>query len=190
MKRLYILYTLWCWPVSYAHNFHWVHACHPLFKDYPLVINGGSVKDALGQFEVERVVTGNGEDLRDRGHMSWEGGGFRGNGDVIHIYPDECPKCLMLDDGITIEGIHHSLESGQRVGKAKKPNCWLVEAVARLEGGFVFITLTYLDIVIPPVNIEFGEDMCTPQVMYERGNEREGVLIAHHPFIDISVVLY
>ncbi len=43
------------WPCVYAHNFYRVHACHPLFKDYPQVIHGGRMEEAFFWFEVEIV---------------------------------------------------------------------------------------------------------------------------------------
>ena len=65
MKRADILYAFGGRPVSYPSNFHQVHTCHPLFKDYPQVINGGGMKRALGQFEVEGLFFGNLEDITD-----------------------------------------------------------------------------------------------------------------------------
>ena len=44
------------WPVFDTCNFDWIHASHPLFKDYPQVINSGGVEDALLRFEIEVVV--------------------------------------------------------------------------------------------------------------------------------------
>ena len=39
-------------PVFDARNFYQVHASHPLFKDYPQVIDTWGVEDALLQLEV------------------------------------------------------------------------------------------------------------------------------------------
>ena len=44
------------WPVFDTRNFDWIHVSHPLFKDYPQVIDLGGMEDALLQFEVEIVV--------------------------------------------------------------------------------------------------------------------------------------
>jgi hypothetical protein len=46
-KRAYILNFGWCGPVFDAHNFYRFHVCHPLFNDYPQVINAGGMKCAF-----------------------------------------------------------------------------------------------------------------------------------------------
>ncbi len=51
--------SFWCQPVFNAHNFYWVHVCHPLFKDYPQVIHGRCMERALLGFKVEVVVKHN-----------------------------------------------------------------------------------------------------------------------------------
>ncbi len=53
------------WPCVYASNFYRVHACHPLFKDYPQVIHGGHMEKAFLWFEVEIVFEGNLKDVVD-----------------------------------------------------------------------------------------------------------------------------
>jgi hypothetical protein len=46
-ERTDVLNFGWYRPIFYACNFNQVHACHPLFNDYPQVINAGGVKGAL-----------------------------------------------------------------------------------------------------------------------------------------------
>jgi hypothetical protein len=43
----------WCWPIFNACDFYRVHACHPLFNDYPQLIDTWCVKEAFLWFEVE-----------------------------------------------------------------------------------------------------------------------------------------
>jgi hypothetical protein len=40
-ERTYVLNFGWCGPIFDSRNFNGVHACHPLFNDYPQVINAG-----------------------------------------------------------------------------------------------------------------------------------------------------
>ena len=51
-KGANVLDSVWCRPVPDRRNFDRVHACHPLFKDYPQVIDTQGVEDALFQLEV------------------------------------------------------------------------------------------------------------------------------------------
>ena len=51
-----ILYFGGRWPIFDARNFRGVHACYPLFKDYPQVIYRRGMERALLWFEVQVVI--------------------------------------------------------------------------------------------------------------------------------------
>ena len=44
-------------------------------------------------------------------------------------------------------------------------------------------------IVVPPMNVEFGEDFGISQFVDEIGDERKGISITDGMFIDIAVIL-
>jgi hypothetical protein len=46
-KRAYVLYSSGYRPILDSCDFYGVHACHPLFNDYPQVINAGGVECAF-----------------------------------------------------------------------------------------------------------------------------------------------
>ena len=50
-KRTDVLNFGWPWPISYTLYFYGVHACHPLFNDYPQIIHLWHMEDALLWFE-------------------------------------------------------------------------------------------------------------------------------------------
>src|ERR1700677_2543565 len=71
-------------PVFNARNFGWVHACHPLFKDYPQVIDGRGMECALFRFEIEVMILRDRKDIFNGGNVNREGGG-RSYGNIGHI---------------------------------------------------------------------------------------------------------
>src|ERR1700677_3735342 len=71
-------------PVFNARNFGGVHACHPLFKDYPQVIDGRGMERALFWFEIEVMILHDRKDIFNGGNVIREGGG-RSYGNIVHI---------------------------------------------------------------------------------------------------------
>ena len=57
------------------------------------------------------------------------------------------------------------------------------------KGGFPLVSIFNMDIIIPPANIEFGEDFCFLEFVNEIRDEEKGVCITDSVFIDIAVVL-
>src|ERR1700761_1771155 len=54
-KRTNVLDLVWRGPVFDRRDFNGVHACHPLFKDYPQVIDARGMENAFFRFEVQVV---------------------------------------------------------------------------------------------------------------------------------------
>ena len=96
----------------------------------------------------------------------------------------------MLLYRFSVKGIHHRLEGCWGVSKAEEHDSGFVEASPGLEGGFMLVSLLYSDIIVPPSDVQLCIDVGSPQVANQRGNEGERVLVAHRPFIDLSIVLY
>jgi len=54
----------------------------------------------------------------------------------------------------------------------------------------VFISLANVDVVVPPLNVEFGIYMRIAEVSYKVGDQQEGVLVVYSDGVDLSVVLH
>src|ERR1700677_745524 len=76
-------------PVFNARNFGRIHACYPLFKDYPQVIYGRGMEGALLWFEVQVVIVCNCEDIFNGLYMVGKRSG-RSNSNVVHIDSNHC----------------------------------------------------------------------------------------------------
>src|ERR1700761_5528249 len=96
-KRTNVLDLVWRGPVFDGCDFDRVHRCHPLFKDYPQVINARGVEDAFFWFEVEVVVSGKLENVRD-GCVMISVTSTGGNSDVVHINTDRSAEEFMFSN--------------------------------------------------------------------------------------------
>src|SRR6266702_1910913 len=76
-----------CGPCVDPHNFYWVHACHPLFKDYPQVIHGWRMEKAFFRFEVEVMFFRHAKNILNGSDMSHHIGSCS-DANIIHIDAD------------------------------------------------------------------------------------------------------
>jgi hypothetical protein len=74
------------------------------------------------------------------------------NEHVIHVDHQPSQKDFFGKDCI-----HHHLESCWGVGQPKKHYRWFEKALVHHEGHFPFISCFDTDVVVPPSNIELGE---------------------------------
>src|ERR1700761_2154808 len=154
-ERTDVLNFVWRGPVPYGRNFDGVHACHPLFKDYPQVIDTGCVENALFRFEVEIVIGCKLKYVGDSGSMiGIVGAGSYG--DIIHVDANRGTKEFVLSYDGTKDMIHHGLESSWQVCETEEHDGRFVQAVACFKRCLVFISLLDAYVVIPPLNVEFG----------------------------------
>src|ERR1700677_3213302 len=145
-----------CGPVFDACNFCGVHACYPLFKDYPQVIYGWGMERALFGLEIEVVILCDCENIFNSFDMIFEGSG-RSDSDIVHVNSNGCsPYCVFCDD-IFIDLIHHGLEGCRRVTKAKEHDCGLEESISCFKGRFVFVSLLDAYVIVSPPDIELGK---------------------------------
>ena len=92
-------------PVSYALYFYWVHACHPLFNDYPQIIYSQCMEDTFLWFEIKIVLFCKFEDFGDACDVvCFIGTGCDGN--IIHVFFDFGSfGCPLLFDWSKIQSI-------------------------------------------------------------------------------------
>src|ERR1700677_3397006 len=140
-------------PVFNARNFGGVHACHPLFKDYPQVIDGRGMERSLFRFEIEVMSLRDRKDIFSGGNVIREGGG-RSYGNIVHIDSDDGPLEGVLCDDIFVYLIHHRLEGCGGVAKSKKHDSGLKESISCFERRFVFITFFDSNVVVSPSYVE------------------------------------
>ena len=80
-------------PIFDARNFRGVHACHPLFKDYPQVIDRRGMERALFWFEIKVVILRDCEDIFNSRDVIREGSG-RSDSDIVHVNSNSCSPVL------------------------------------------------------------------------------------------------
>src|SRR5258708_18368237 len=109
-ERAYVLNFSWRWPVFDTRNFDGVHACHPPSKDYPQVIHFGRMEQTFVEGEKEIVLFrylqdgGNGLDVVVEG-------GACGYADIVNVNADCGSLRLVFEDCVSVNEIHHGLES-------------------------------------------------------------------------------
>jgi len=85
--------------------------------------------------------------------------------EIVHI--DDEPS---FSDHISEGVVHESLEGGGRVGEAKEHDGGLKEAFMGDEGSFPLVSVFDADVVVAPLNIEFGEDFGISEFIDEVGD--------------------
>ena len=91
--------------------------------------------------------------------------------DIIQVYHYHA-----FEDQVFKYAIHHSLESGQTICQAEEHDKRFIEASICPKGGFPFVFDFHPDIVKTPMDIKFGEVLCSLQLINKFGNEGEQVL--------------
>ncbi len=186
---MYLSKVFWCWPVFYACDFYWVHACHPLFKDYPQVIHGGCMEHALLRLEVEVMS------LHDLGYITdccYMSGHICSCCDayVIHVYLDGSSLEFVLHDDVLEDVVHHGLKCSWGIYEFKIHDCWLKKSILCLESCLLLVTLFYSYVVVPPSNVQFRIDMGVTEITYKVSDQGEWILVTYHYGIYFLVVLY
>ena len=73
--------------------------------------------------------------------------------EIIHVN-DEPSFCDHVMKGI----IHEVLEGGRGITETEEHYGWFKESLMSDEGGFPLMSILDLDIIVPPLDIKFGED--------------------------------
>jgi hypothetical protein len=67
--------------------------------------------------------------------------------------------------------------------KSKEHYCWFKQSFAGFKGCFPLITFLYVNVIIFPADIEFGEEFFVCEVMNEISDKWKWVSIGNGPFI-------
>ena len=103
---------------------------------------------------------------------------------IVHI-DNEPSFCDHIMEGV----VHELLEGGGGVGKTKEHYSWFKKSFVGDKGDFPLVSILDLDIVISPVNIEFGEDFRSLEFVDKVRDEGEGVCVMYCVLIDVVIVL-
>ena len=82
---------------------------HPLFKNYPQVIDAQDVEKVLLQFEVQVAFGSNGQNVTDCPRMV-PIGGLGGDSYVIHVNANRSAQQFMLSYDRAKDVVHHCLK--------------------------------------------------------------------------------
>ena len=113
------------------------------------------------------------------------GGGVRGvDKKVVHVNN----KPFFCDH--TVKGVvHELLKGGREIAKTKEHYSQFKESFMGDESSLPLMSVFDMDIVIPPSDVKFGENLCSLEFINKIRDEWEGVCIVNHVFIDITIVL-
>ena len=117
-------------------------------------------------------------------YTSMFGEGLQVDQDVVKVYTYQA-----LHDEVSENVIHHGLEGGQTVGKAKKHHQRLEQPSVGSEGSLPLVTLLDSDIIVPPANIQLGEILRPSELVYELRDERDWISVLDSHRIQGSIVL-
>jgi len=104
--------------------------------------------------------------------------------EVVHINDEPSFREVVGKDMV-----HERLKGRQGVALAKEHNCRFIEPVRSSESGLPLVGLLNLNIVIPPLDIEFSEIPRVFESIDEVRDMRKRVSILDHMRIYISIVL-
>ena len=104
--------------------------------------------------------------------------------DVIHV--DQEPSFI---DFVFEDVVHHVLEGGWQVAKAKEHDCGFEKFFIYFEGCFPFISFFDPDIIVSPSKIKLCVVFGTFELVEEVTNTLEWVCILNCPIIQSLVVL-
>ncbi len=97
---------------------------------------------------------------------------------------------LSFSDQVSEDVVHHPLESGGRVREPEEHDCGFKQPPICVKSRLFFVSLLYVDIVIPPLDVKLGEVLGSMELVDEFGDQGEGVLVLDCYFIELAVVLY
>ena len=152
-KRADVLNFGWPRPVSYPLYFYWVHACHPLFNDYPQIIHLWRMEDTLFWFE-EQVVP---HCKLQYFHYAFDvvvKVGAGGDCHIIHVFANICSQWFPFVYYWPKNPTHHRLKHGWRVTETKEHHRWFPQPIFHLECRLVFVAFLDPYVVVSPSDVQ------------------------------------
>jgi hypothetical protein len=107
------------------------------------------------------------------------------DGNIIHVYREPSLGHLFTEDGI-----HHHLECHRGVSETKKHHGGFEESLWGKEGGLPLIPWLNSDVIVPPADIEFGEESAATEVVDGLRDQGRNIVVLLCPFIHGLIVLY
>jgi len=80
-------------------------------------------------------------------------------------------------DDVLENVIHHGLEGCWAIGETKEHHQGFKQPSGSLEGGLPLVTLSDLDVIVPPSNIQLDEVLHSLELVYELWNKRNQIMI-------------
>src|SRR6266702_164513 len=115
--------------------------------------------------------------------------GTCGDTDVVHVNSYCGPERFMFENDVTIDEVHHRLESCWGVGETEIHHGGFKESISGFKGCFVFVPFANTDVIVPPSYIKFCIDVGIAQIAYKIGDEGKGILVSDCDCVDLSVIL-
>src|SRR6266702_1922455 len=144
------------------------------------------MEEALLRFEVQIVELRHLENIVDGTTMVVEIS-TGGDTDIIHVDANGGTERFVLEDGVTIDEVHHSLECRWRIGKSEIHDRGFEKAISGFKRSLRFVSFTDAYIVVSPADIELRIDVCVAEVANKVCDERKGILISNCEGIDFSI---
>ncbi len=90
-----------------------------------------------------------------------------GDSNVVHVNLDSCTERFMLENGVAIDEVHHSLEGRWRIGESKVHDRRFEKSISGFECSLLLISLTNAYIVVSPSNVKLCVDVHVTEVADE-----------------------
>ena len=113
-----------------------------------------------------------------------EGGVGGVDEEIIHI--DNEPS---FSNHVAERVVHETLEGGGGVGESEEHHGRFKEPFMGNKGCFPLVTVLDPYVVVPPSDVELGEDLGVSQFIHEIRDKREGVGVMDGMFVDVTIVL-
>src|SRR5277367_4336490 len=169
-KGLHLLLVCRRGPVSYTCHLDEIHPDLPFRYDQTKVFNLGPLKLAFFRLEEKLVLPKTFQNQARDATMFLKG--FGEYQDVIQVHTNHSFGNQVLEDVV-----HHGLECGRTVRKAKEHHQRFVETSICLERSLPFIAFLHPHIVETPTNVKLGKVARAAQTIDELGDERMWIAI-------------
>ena len=170
------------WPILESFQLDGVHFDLSRVKDHPKVVHLVLFECPFLRFQEEVVFLEMSEYLLDE--LSMFVHSCCHNQDIIHI-----DEYLTSADKILEDLVHHCLECRRGIGEAKEHDQRFKHPSISFECHLPFIAGSDSYVVVPPTDVELGEDASVLEFVNDIRDEGEGVLTFDRKAVKLSVIL-